>query len=87
MDAIWRNILEGFWGWKGYEVYPEEQLRAAAEENGERETVAVCRRVCTLVKLKTSLFEGLVLKRCHNFSYTIDTVRKDQHSVEFIPEM
>ena len=42
MDAIWRNILEGFWGWKGYEVYPEEQLRAAAEENGERETVAVC---------------------------------------------
>ena len=51
MDAIWRNILEGFWGWKGYEVYPEEQLNeaAATEENGERETVAVCRRVCALL--------------------------------------
>ena len=78
MDAIWRNILEGFWGWKGYEVYPEEQLNeaAAAEENGERETVAVCRRVCALVSqsCKQVFFEGLVLKICHNFSYTIGTV-------------
>ena len=54
----------------------------AAAENGQRETVVVCRRVCTVnPTLQTSLFEAffyeiLGLKRCHNFSFTIDTVQK-----------